>query len=105
METLRDSGWLQNETGAGDAKDAMGIDRLPFRGAGQRWSGIVMTAKFEADPISAAGRIGGKPRPGHREDEAMQEQGMNQEACGQPPPPMPPLSVPVHANPRVRIAY
>jgi hypothetical protein len=78
METRRDRGWLQNEPGAGDAKDAMGIDGLPFRGVGQRWSGILMTAKFEADPISAAGRIGGKPRPGHREDEAMQEQGMNQ---------------------------
>ena len=43
--------------------------------------------------------------PGHRKGDAMHEQGIDEEACGQPPPPLPSLCVPMHACLSVGEAY
>ena len=77
---MESAGGVRNEAGPGNAEDAMGVAGLAVGSARLRRSGVAMPAKFEADPISAAGQSTGSRAPGHCEDEAMQEQGMNQEA-------------------------
>jgi len=63
-----------------------------------------MAAQFKASPTGrsnriGSNRIGSEPRPGHGKRETMQEQGTDEEAYGQPPPPLPSLCVPMHSNP------
>ena len=90
----------QNEAGPGNAENAMGV-RWPGRrespAAPER--ALLMPAKFKARPIDPAGRIGGEPHAGHRIGHAVQEQGTDEEACGQTPPASPPLSCSRHADP------
>ena len=66
----------------------MGIGgRLVGRSAGS--APRIMAAKLEARPIGRARRVDVEPGPRHREGEAVHEQGIDEEACGQPPPPLP----------------